>query len=67
MILTKNVSFQNIKIKLNSGTWMTLQSSVVIFQVLDLFSLNDLYSNNNLSDLNDLNSLISWKNTDPDG
>ena len=35
MILTKNICFQNIKIKLNSGTWMTLQSSVVIFQALE--------------------------------
>ena len=35
--LTKNMCFQNIKIKLNSGTWMTLQSSVVIFQVLESF------------------------------
>ena len=26
--------FQNIKIKLNSNTWMTLKSSVVIFQAL---------------------------------
>ena len=31
MILTKNTCFQNIKIKLNSWTWLTLQSSVVIF------------------------------------
>ena len=35
MILTKNICFQNIKIKLNPGTWMTLQSSVVIFQALE--------------------------------
>ena len=31
-ILTKKNCFQNIKIKLNQGTWMTLQSSVVIFR-----------------------------------
>ena len=37
MILTKNNCVQNIKIKLNSGTWMTLQSSVMIFQVLEPF------------------------------
>ena len=35
MILTKNICFQKIKIKLNPGTWMTLQSSVVIFQALE--------------------------------
>ena len=33
---TKNISFLNIKIKLNSRTWMTLKSSVVIFQTLEL-------------------------------
>ena len=32
MILPKNVCFQNIKIKLNPTTWMTLKSSLVIFQ-----------------------------------
>ena len=37
MILTKNIGFRNIKIKLNSWTWMTLQSSVVIFQALEPF------------------------------
>ena len=35
MILTKNICFQNIKIKLNSRKWMTLKSSVVIFQTLE--------------------------------
>ena len=35
MILTKNICFQNIKIKLNPGTWMILHSSVVIFQALE--------------------------------
>ena len=32
---TKNNGFQNIKIKLNSTTWMTLECSVVIFQALE--------------------------------
>jgi hypothetical protein len=32
---TKKYYFQNIKIKLNSRTWMTLKSSVVIFQALE--------------------------------
>ena len=32
---TKNNVFQNIKIKLNSTTWMTLECSVVIFQALE--------------------------------
>ena len=41
MILTKNICFQNIKIKLNSGTWMTLQSSVSSdFQGLRAFSVS---------------------------
>ena len=31
---TPNFFFQNIKIKLNSNAWMTLKSSVVIFQAL---------------------------------
>jgi hypothetical protein len=35
MILSKKDGFQNIKIKLNSRTWMTLESSVVIFQALE--------------------------------
>ena len=35
MILPKNNCFQNIKIKLNSTTWMTLECSVVIFQALE--------------------------------
>ena len=34
MILPKNICFQNIKIKLNSRTWMTVKSSVLIFQAL---------------------------------
>ena len=34
MILPKRTLFQNIKIKLNSNAWMTLESSVVIFQAL---------------------------------
>ena len=34
MILPRKNGFQNIKIKLNSRTWMTLESSVVIFQAL---------------------------------
>ena len=32
---TKSIFFQNIKIKLNLRTWMTLKSSVVIFQALE--------------------------------
>ena len=32
---TKSIFFQNIKIKLNSRTWMTLKSSVEIFQTLE--------------------------------
>ena len=36
MILPKKFFFQNIKIKLNSIPWMTLKSSVVIFQALEL-------------------------------
>ena len=32
---TKTFFFQNIKVKLNSRTWMTLKSSVVIFQPLE--------------------------------
>ena len=35
MILPKNNCFQNIKIKLNSTTWMTLMSSLVISQALE--------------------------------
>ena len=35
MILPKNNCFQNIKIKLNSTTWMTLMSSMVIFRALE--------------------------------
>ena len=31
----KKIFFQNIKIKLNSRTWMTLKSPVVIFQALE--------------------------------
>ena len=31
----KILSFQNIKIKLNSRTWMTLKSPIVIFQALE--------------------------------
>ena len=61
MILPNNYLFQNINVKLNSKTWMTLKSSVVIFQALNLCSLNDLDSLNNLSGLNDLDSLISSK------
>ena len=34
MILPQKTFFQNIKIKLNSNAWMTLKSSVVIFQTL---------------------------------
>ena len=34
MILPKKNIFQNINVKLNSKTWMTLKSSVVIFQAL---------------------------------
>ena len=34
MILPQKTLFQNIKIKLNSNAWMTLKSSVVIFQAL---------------------------------
>ena len=33
---TKNISFQNMKIKLNSRTWMTLKFSVGIFQAIEL-------------------------------
>ena len=36
MILPQKNVFQNIKIKLNLRTWMTLKSSVVIFQALEL-------------------------------
>ena len=32
---TKNNGYQNVKIKLNSTTWMTLECSVVIFQALE--------------------------------
>ena len=32
---TKSIFFQNIKIMLNSRIWMTLKSSVVIFQTLE--------------------------------
>ena len=35
MILPKNNCFQNIKIKLNSTTWMILMSSLVIFKALE--------------------------------
>ena len=34
MILSKKYLFQNINVKLNSKTWMTLKSSIVIFQAL---------------------------------
>ena len=36
---TQNFFFQNIKIKLNSNAWMTLKSSVVVFQALKLLQL----------------------------
>ena len=32
----QKIILQNIKIKLNSRTWMTLKSPVVIFQALEL-------------------------------
>ena len=35
MILPQNLLVQNIKIKLNLITWMTMKSSVVIFQALE--------------------------------
>ena len=35
MILPKHIFFQNIKIKSNSRTWMTLKSSIEIFQTLE--------------------------------
>ena len=35
MIPPKTFSFQNIKIKLTIMTWMTLKSSIVIFQALE--------------------------------
>ena len=35
MILPNHFFFQNIKVKPNSRTWMTLKSSVVIFQTLE--------------------------------
>ena len=35
MILPQKIFFQNIKIKLNSWTWMTLKSLVVTFQALE--------------------------------
>jgi hypothetical protein len=55
--------FQNIKIKLNSRTWLTLKFSVVIFQALEpLQSQWPWHCLNNLSGLNDLNSLILSKN-----
>ena len=40
MILPQKNVFQNIKIKLNLRTWMTLKSSVVIFQALELLQPN---------------------------
>ena len=36
MIQPPTKVFQNIKMKMNSRTWMTLKSSVVIFQALEL-------------------------------
>ena len=59
MILPQKTFFQNIKIKLNSNAWMTLKSSVVIFQALKILQLNDL---SGLDGLNDLDSLISSTN-----
>ena len=50
---------QDMKIKLNSNAWMTLKSSVMIFQAINVCSLNDL---SGLNSLNDLDSLISSKN-----
>ena len=32
---TKSIFFQNMKIELNSRTWMTLKSSVVVFQTIE--------------------------------
>jgi hypothetical protein len=59
MILPPKFSFQNIITKLG---WMTLKSSVVIFQALKPCSLFDLIGLNNLIGLTDLNSPISSKN-----
>ena len=40
MILTKKIAFKtSIYVKVNSGTWMTLQSSVEIFQALEPLQL----------------------------
>ena len=64
---TRKITYQKIKIKLNSRTWMTLKSSVVIFQALNFGSLNGLYSLNNLHGLKVLYNLISWKNNARDG
>ena len=36
---TKSIFFQNIKIKLKSRSWMTLKSSLMIFQALEPFLL----------------------------
>ena len=36
MILLRKIFFQNMKLKLNSNAWMTLKSSVVVFQALKL-------------------------------
>ena len=38
-MIPPNIFFQNIKIKLNSRTWITLKSSVVIFQSLEHLQL----------------------------
>ena len=40
MILPPKKVFQNIKIKMNSRTWMTLKSSVVIFQAVQLLQVH---------------------------
>ena len=61
MILPKKFCFQNIEIKLNLRTCVTLKSSVVIFQALKLCSLIDLIGLCSFVGLTSLYSPISPK------
>ena len=67
MILTKNICFQSIKIKLNSGMWMTAVISSN-FPGLGTFSAL-MTSTASTTSVTSMTSTASFhqKNTDPDG
>jgi hypothetical protein len=64
MILPKDIFVQNVKIRLNSRTWMTEVFSSDLSGLRNLCSLIDLiglYNGNNLTGLNSLYIPISSK------